>query len=80
VNYPDGKKLMVGDRLRLWEGCYGTVVASIDDDEYTPKYSREAWSYLKTGVLINTSQIELGLIHYEAPEDSFALIERNPTP
>jgi len=70
---------MVGDRLRLWDGCYGTVVASIDDDEYTPEYSREYWSYLKTGVLINTSQVELGLIHYDAPEDSFELIERNPT-
>ena len=70
---------MVGDTLKLWDGCYGTVVASIDDDEYTPEYSREHWSYLNTGVLINSSQIKLGLIHYEAPEDSFELIERKPT-
>ena len=76
MNYPDGQKLMVGDRLKLWDDCFGTVVASIDDDEYTPEYSRESWSYLMTGVLINSSQIKSGLIHYEAPEDSFELIER----
>jgi hypothetical protein len=74
VNYPDGRKIMVGDRLKLWDGCFGTVVCTIDDDEYTPEYSRDRWAYLKTGVLIDSSQA--GLIHYDVPEDSLELIER----
>jgi hypothetical protein len=32
---------MVGDRVKLWDGCFGTVVCTIDDDEYTPEYSRD---------------------------------------
>lgn len=65
---------MVGDRLKLWDGCFGTVVCSIDDGEYTPEHSRDHWAYLKSGVLINSSKT--GLIHFIAPEDSFELIER----
>lgn len=74
MNYPDGKKVMVGDQVKLWEGCHGTVVASMDDDEYTPQYSKTQWSYLKNGVLINSDKA--GLIHYIRPENSFVLIER----
>lgn len=74
MNYPDGKKVMVGDRVKLWEGCHGTVVASMDDDEYSSQYSKAAWSYLKNGVLINSDKA--GLIHYIRPENSFVLIER----
>jgi hypothetical protein len=74
VNYPDGQKVMVGDRLKLGGGWYGTVVCSIDHDEYTPEHSRDHWSYLKAGVMIHCDQA--GLIHYVAPEDDFELIER----
>jgi hypothetical protein len=74
VNYPDGRKMIVGDRLKLWDGCHGTVVCSIEDDEYTSEHSRDQWAYLKTGVLIDSGQA--GLIHYVEPEDAFELIER----
>ena len=74
MNYPDGKKILVGDRMKLWDGCDGELVCSIEDDEYAPQHSREDWAYLKTGVLIRSSQTRL--IHYTAPEDSFELIER----
>ena len=47
---------------------------SIDDDEYTLEHSRDYWAYLKTGILIDSSQA--GLIHYNTPEVSFELIER----
>ena len=77
MNYPDGKKVKVGDRLKLWDGCFGTVVCSVEDDEYTPEHSRDHWAYLKTGVLIDSSK---GLIHYDAPEDSFELLERKREP
>jgi hypothetical protein len=64
VNYSDGKKIMIGDRLKLWDGCFGTVVCSIDDGEYTPEHSRDHWAYLKSGVLINSTKT--GLIHFTA--------------
>ena len=74
MNYPDGTKMMIGDRLTLWEGCYGIVVCSIDDGEYTPEYPEEHWSYLRRGVLIDSNKG--GLIHYTEPEDSFRLTAR----
>jgi hypothetical protein len=74
MDYPDGVKVRVGDHLKLWDGCYGTVVCSIDDGEYTPEYSEDHWGYLGSGVLIDST--EAGLIHYTSAEDSFQLIER----
>jgi hypothetical protein len=74
MNYPDGKKVLVGDKVKLWELCYATVVCSIDDHQYTPEYPKEEWAYLKHGVLIKSDQA--GLIHYIEPEPSFELIER----
>jgi len=74
MNYPDGTKVRLGDTLKLWEGCVGTVVCSIDDDEYTPQYPKTEWGYLDRGVLIESEQA--GLIHYIEPEVSFKLIER----
>jgi len=47
MNYPDGSKIMVGDRVKLWEGCHGTVVCSIDDDKYTPEYRKADWFLLE---------------------------------
>jgi hypothetical protein len=76
MDYPDGKKVMLGDRVKLWEGCHGTVVCSIDGDEYTPEYPRADWAYLKNGVLVESDQA--GLIHYLRPERTFALVERRP--
>ena len=52
----------------------GVVVCSIDTEEYTEKHSREQWSYLKKGVMI---EFQLwGLIHYDEPEEDLQLIER----
>ena len=74
MDYPDSQKVMLGDRIKLWEGCYGTVVCSIDDDAYTPEYPKAEWAYLKSGVLINSDQA--GLIHYLRPDSSFELVAR----
>lgn len=74
MNYPDGKKVMVGDRVKLWEGCHGVVVSSIDDDQYTDEYRKAEWAYLKRGVLIKSDKA--GLIHYLDPDSTFELVER----
>ena len=76
MNYPDGKKVMAGDHVKLWEGCHGVVVASIDDDQYSQEYRKAEWAYLKNGVLIKSDQA--GLIHYIEPEKSLRLVERKP--
>ena len=72
MNYMDGQKIRVGDTVKLWEGCSGVVVCSMDDDEYTPEYPREEWSYLKTGVMIDSDQA--GLIHYPRLTDKLQLL------
>jgi hypothetical protein len=76
MNYPDGTKVMILDRVMLWPGCVGTVVSSIDDGQYSSEYPKEEWDYLKKGVLIKSDQA--GLIHYIEPEPTFELIARNP--
>lgn len=74
MNYVDGQKIRVGDKVKLWEGCSGVVVCSMDDDEFAPEYPREEWSYLKTGVMIDSDQA--GLIHYPRLADKLQLIAR----
>ena len=74
MKYPDGKEVVIGDKVKLWEGCVGTVVASIDNGEYSNNYPKEEWEYLKAGVLIDSDKA--GLIHYLEPEKSLVLIER----
>jgi hypothetical protein len=67
---------MMNDTVRLWPGCSGTVVSSIDDGQYSSEYPKEEWEYLKRGVLIRSDQA--GLIHYIEPESTFELIARHP--
>ena len=62
MKYPDGKIIKVGDRVKLWKGCHGVVVACIDKDEFSSDYPKVEWEYLKNGVLIDSDQA--GLIHY----------------
>ncbi|MHC1727309.1 MAG: hypothetical protein AB9866_15105 [Syntrophobacteraceae bacterium] len=74
MKYPDGKEVRVGDKVMLWEGCYGVVVASIDNGQYTPGYPEAEWDYLKAGILVDSDKA--GLIHYLEPEKSLKLLER----
>jgi len=52
MNYVDGQPIRLGDRVTL-AGERGTVVCSIDTDEYTSHFTAEHWRYLKKGVLID---------------------------
>ena len=74
MRYPDGQIAHRGDRVRLWSGAEGTVVCSLDTDEFSDEYPRDQWEYLRRGVLIHSAQT--GLIHYLEPEATFQLIER----
>ena len=66
--------MKVGDRVKLWEGCHGIIVCSMDTDEYTPDYPKQQWGYLKRGVMIDTDKA--GLVHYTDPDSEMELIER----
>ena len=74
MKYQDGMEVRTGDKVKLSEGHYGVVVFSIDTDEYSPEYPKKEWSYLKKGVMINSEQI--GLVHYEEPDEDMVLVER----
>jgi len=74
VKYCDGQEVKVGDTVALGEDRNGKVVASIDADAYSPVCTREQWSYLQRGVLIDFPR--WGLIHYEEPEEDLELVAR----
>jgi len=74
MQYPDGQVAHRGDKVRLWGSTVGTVVCSLDTDEFSDEYPRNEWDYLRRGVLIHSAQT--GLIHYLEPEATFQLIER----
>jgi len=77
MKYTDGRRVSIGDRVKLWEDEFGTVVCSIDSREYTTDYPEEAWSHLSSGVLIKTDDGEL--FHYDEPDEDFELV-RSATP
>jgi len=74
MKYADGKEVKLGDKVKLWDGCYGVVVCSMDTDEYSEEFSKENWAYLKSGILISSDNA--GLIHYMEPNEDLELIER----
>jgi hypothetical protein len=74
VKYPDGQIAHLGDRVRLWSGVEGTVVCSLDTQEFSDQYPVDQWRYLKNGVLIHSTKT--GLIHYLDPEPTFQLLGR----
>jgi hypothetical protein len=78
MRYPDGQTARLGDRVRLWIGAEGTVVCSLDTDEFSDAYPREDWSYLRRGVQIHS--LQTGLIHYLEPEATFQLLGRANDP
>jgi hypothetical protein len=74
MKYSDGKEVLVGDKVKLWDGCYGVVVCSIDSGDYSSAFPESEWRYLKTGVLIDSDNG--GILHYKEPNEDLELIER----
>ncbi len=74
MKYPDGRKVRLGDRVRLGSDDSGVVVASMDTGEYSVDHPEAQWGYLRKGVIIEFPLY--GLIHYESPEPDLQLIER----
>ena len=74
MKYGDGQEVKVGDIVALGEDRNGRVVASIDSDEYSPACTREEWSFLERGVLIDFPR--WGVVHYEEPDADLRLVSR----
>jgi hypothetical protein len=65
MKYPDGTEARLGDRVQLSNGERGTVVFSIDADEYSADFPKKQWSYLGSGIMIKTDAG--ALVHYDDP-------------
>ncbi|HEX4389256.1 MAG TPA: hypothetical protein VH109_11580 [Steroidobacteraceae bacterium] len=66
MRYHDGQAIHVGDvvKIDLWHE--GTVVGCIEDGIYLQPHTKEQWTHLKDGVLIDTSVC--GVVH--CPDES----------
>jgi hypothetical protein len=76
MKYTDGTEARLGDRVQFSNGERGTVVLSIDTDEYSPDFPKKQWSYLAKGIMIKTDGG--ALVHYEDPniDEIVLLMER----
>jgi hypothetical protein len=74
MKYADGEEARLGDRVTLGDGAEGSVVASIDTDEYAIGHPKSQWAYLKRGIMVEFPNY--GLIHYEDAEPDLRLLER----
>ena len=74
MKYPDGKEVLLGDKVELWEGNKGVVVGDLDKAQYSSGYAKEDWEYLGSGILVTSQQA--GLTHYRAPEKTMRLLSR----
>lgn len=78
MRYTDGQEAKAGDLVQIDTDYHGTVVACIDTGDYLP--GEESWSYLGTGIMVDTNFC--GLVHYEqetADAEGMVLIARQPT-
>jgi hypothetical protein len=74
MQYPDGKLVRLGDRVRLESDAEGRVVCDFDHDEHAPDFARSEWQYLNKGVLIETEKF--GLIHLPEDDPGLELVQR----
>ena len=72
MKYADGRRVSIGDRVKLWEDQFGTVVCSIDTKEFSEEYPEDAWAHLNNGILIKTDDGEL--FHYDEPDEDFEFV------
>lgn len=65
MHYTDGAQIKLGDRIKLANGEAGTIVFSIDSNEYSNEFPKKDWDYLKAGVMVRTDSG--ALIHLQDP-------------
>jgi len=75
MKYLDGTDVLLGDKVRFSNGDCGEVVFSIDTNEYSKEFPEHEWSYLKTGIMIRTSNGALVRLE-NIDDDRLVCIER----
>jgi len=80
VKYSTGEEVRLWDRIEAWVGNPGIVVFSIDTNEFSVQFPHAHWSYLKSGIMIDTERARL--IHFAEPGEDLTLTGRGgrPTP
>lgn len=73
MKYSDGQEIFIGDRV-IADKSEGIVVCVIDTDQFSDDYPK-GWSYLETGVLIETKA--MGLVHYPKADEDIILVKRS---
>jgi hypothetical protein len=78
MNYGNGLKVMMGDKVRIGSEITGTVVCLLEAGGYSKNYLESDWSCLEEGILIEFSQ--LGLVHYRTKlEQDVNFVSRGPS-
>ncbi len=62
------KTIHVGDHV-LYAGDPGLIVFVVEDDSYSDRYSRDAWSYLGSGLGVELADEAQTLYHLDAPDE-----------
>jgi hypothetical protein len=79
VQYADGQEARAGDVIQIDTRYRGKVIACMDTADYLPGH--ENWSYLGTGIMVDTDFG--GLVHYlqeSAQAEELVLLERGAAP
>ena len=63
MKYSNGKSLKLEDEVTLDKKYTGVIKAIIEEGLFSEEYTEEAWSYLKTGIIIDTDFG--GIVHYQ---------------
>lgn len=75
MDYDDGRPVLIGDKLKLWDGMNGRVVCKFDTSEFLGGFSTADWSTEKHGVMILSDTGEL--FHYEEMDEDVELLARS---
>ena len=63
MKYSNGKSLKLEDEVTLDKKYTGVIKAIIEEGLFSEEHTEEAWSYLKTGIIIDTDFG--GIVHYQ---------------
>ena len=76
MNYLDGSKICVGDKVIVEGVAFGTVVISFDDQEFSQDYPKVDWPTDKEGIMIVfTNGAILYIENLEDPGEGPPIIE-----
>ena len=73
MNYIDGRRVQLLDRVLLYAEWPATIVAIIPEGEFSSEYPREKWEYLKEGLLLHDDKV--GIVHFTDPIEDLTKID-----